>query len=183
MEIVQNITRIKDNILFIKGERFEELTKDTGYSISFIYLVACLLLSLPFYLLSGVLGGSLLETLLSFPFFFVMVVPFSYLLYGIQFVMLKLLGGKATFLKSVQVFIYGNTPGIIFGNIPCLGFIAALIGLSNVVIGSAKIHQISLLRAIIALIVLPLLIIVVPALLLGALSFYTEMSGPLLRPA
>jgi len=162
MEIIQNISRIKENLWLIPSERFDTLTKDPGYTDSLIYLVACLILSIPIMIIAGISNGmEPVTVVLGIPLGIVFSIPIVYLVYLIQFALLKLVGGKASFLQTVQVFIYGSTSSLIFGQLPILGIIPGLIALVNVVLGSARVHQISLLRAIAALVVIPLLLIIV----------------------
>ena len=80
----------------------------------------------------------------------------------------------------MQVFIYGSTSSFIFGDIPVLGFIPGIIALVNVVTGSARIHKISLLRSVLALIVLPIIlgiILVIMLLIVVGPYFYSIFGG------
>ncbi|MDD5340220.1 MAG: YIP1 family protein [Candidatus ainarchaeum sp.] len=181
MDIGQNVRRIKDNLLLIPEARFDELTKDTGYTDSFIYLVACFVLSVPIDLLVSLVQGAFLATLTSLPVTLILFVIFIYAFYGIEFLALRLLGGQASFLQSMQIFIYGSTGYLIFSSIPCIGFLLGLAALSNVVLGSARIHKISLARAIIALVLLPLVIIGILAVAIAILDSYFTFSQPLLQ--
>jgi hypothetical protein len=172
MELGENIRRIKDNLFLIPEERFDELTKDTGYKTSFIYLLACLVLSIPFGIIVSLFMGGLFDTIFVIPLAFVISIIVNYISFGVLFLFLKLVGGKASFLKSVQVFIYGSTIELILSGIPIIGLIAGLIALANIVIGSKRIHKISLLRAILALLVIPIVVLI----LVGILVFISMAS-------
>ncbi|MBU0585987.1 YIP1 family protein, partial [Candidatus Micrarchaeota archaeon] len=104
-----------------------------------------------------------------------------YVGYGISHLMIKILGGKAPFVKTAQIYIYGSTPTFLLGWIPVVGIIAQLIALSNIVLGVKNVHQMSLLRSIIAVILLPLILVGIIAailvLLLGAAFFSIVGSG------
>ncbi|MFH1394348.1 MAG: YIP1 family protein [Candidatus Micrarchaeota archaeon] len=167
MDFQENIARIRDNLWLIPEKRFPDLVKDKDYTTSALYLIVCLVLSIPFMVAADVIEGiPPIDSILGIPLLLVAMLVLAYIFYGIQHVLLKLLGGKATFRESVQVFIYGATINLILGPLPFIGIVTALVMLANVVIGSAKIHKISLLRAILALLVIPIIIVVLLAVVL-----------------
>ncbi len=173
MDPAENIARIKDNLLLIPEARFDALVQDKGYMDSFIYYLVCIVLSIPFSLLVAYFTSSLIETVLVIPVSIILSVVMAYIIFGIQHLLLRLVGGKAGYLQSVQVFIYGSTPSIVFGTLPIANIIASLIGLANVVIGAARIHKISLLRSVVAILVIPTIILI--ALVLAALAFTGQL--------
>ncbi len=175
MEIGENIARIKDNLFLIPTERFDELTKDPGYKESLIYLIACIVISLPLEILVSVFENDVFTTIAAIPFIFIITIPVLYLVYFLQFLLLKLVGGQAGFLQSVQVFIYGSTISLILSSVPLLGFLASFVALANIVLGSARVHKISLLRSILALVVIPIIIAILVVLL--AFSLIADQSG------
>ena len=176
MDLRENVIRIKDNLLLIPSERFDSLTEDKDYKTSLVYFLACIALSIPIELAVALALGGFMETLLSIPLSIIVSLIVAYIIFGIQHLLLRLLGGQATFLQSAQVFIYGTTPSIIFGGIPLASFVATLIGLANVVLGSARVHKISLWRAIAAIVIIPTLILI---LLFVALYTYLGRYGTL----
>lgn len=179
MDIAKNVARIKDNLLLIPAERFDTLAADKDYQTSFVYFMACIILSIPLSLLVALALGDFMGILLSIPASVIVSVILAYIIFGVQHLLLRLLGGQATFLQSVQVFVYGTTPSIIFGTIPVLGFVASLIGLANVVLGSARVHKISVLRAIAAIIIIPtVLLILLFVALYAYLAPASVVSGP-----
>ncbi|MDD5337118.1 MAG: YIP1 family protein [Candidatus ainarchaeum sp.] len=186
MDIGALITKMKENILLIPEERFDALTKDSGYGDSFIYLLAAVLITLPIYIALQVLGfgmnaltsstgAGLAELPILGGVYAVSIaigivvrllsVPLSYIGFGIVHILLKLVGGKADFLKTVQLMIYGSTPSLLLSWIPCVGWIFGLAGLVNIILGAKRVHNITLLRAIVAIIVIPVLVAVVVAVL------------------
>jgi hypothetical protein len=184
MDLGENIRRIRDNLFLIPEARFDELVKDPGYVDSFIYLAFCLLISTPLDLAIALIReDSILSAIISTAIISILAFPVIYIVYFIQFLLLKLVGGKAGFLQSVQVFIYGSTLSLILSGIPCIGFIASLISLANIVVGSARIHQISVLRALLALLVIPVLILVVIGIIFAMFFYASETSSSLLIPA
>jgi len=191
VEIAALITKMKDNILLIPEGRFDTLTRDKGYADSFIYLLVTVLMTIPFYIamqfLGPVIGIASGESAVAAGFGLVisiatvigvrlLSVVFSYIGFGIMHILLKLVGGKADFLKTVQVMIYGSTPSLLLSWIPCIGWIFGLIGLINIILGAKRVHGISLLRAIVAMLVIPILIAGVVAVLI-VLFFGFTLAG------
>ena len=143
--------KFKNNALLMNEGRFDALTKDErDWGPSAMYLfIACVIyyiFATPVQLfltglttpsmyngMLGLTGIALMLVLMVFSFFISLVAV--YIWGAITYVLLKLFGGKADMLKTVQVMIYGNTPYLLFGWIPCLGIFAYLLGLANVVIG------------------------------------------------
>ncbi len=169
METSENVARIRDNLLLIPAERFDLLAKDAGYLDSFIYYVACIILSIPFSLLVAYFTGSVIEAIVVIPVSIILSLALAYVIFALQHLLLRLVGGQGTLLQSVQVFIYGSTPSVIFGPLPIISILTSLLGLANVVVGAARVHRISLLRAIVAVIVIPTVVLI--AILLVAVYF------------
>jgi hypothetical protein len=180
MEFSKNISRIRNNLLLIPSERFDDLTKDSGYKTSFIYLIACLILSIPIIIIAGLFSGAgIVSIIIGIPLGLIIAIPLIYLLYLIQFALLKIVGGKASLLQSVQVFVYGSTSSLIFGQFPVLGIIPGLIALANIVLGSARVHKISVLRSAIALIVIPIIILIIVGIIMVLVvgAFFSSIFG------
>jgi hypothetical protein len=169
--------RIKDNFLLVPGERFDKLTKDTSYKDSFIYLVVCLVLSIPFLFLVSVLNfqsvfadptvpSSAPPTIINILFGLVLAIPLGYAWYAFSHGLFKLLGGPVKLLKTVQVMIYGSTSAIILSTIPILGGIFGLIALANVTRGIMRIHKLPLWKVLLVLVVLPVILISIAAVVM-----------------
>lgn len=179
MNFAAIFNKIKENVFLIPAERFDSLTTDKSYKDSFIYLLICFALSFPIrwgmmFLDYKEPGFNLIpisfETKLFVTFFGTLIgtiigIPLIYLFYLVQHFLLKLFGAKEGLLKSIQVFIYGSTPGLLFGSIPLVGIVTSLVILSNTVLGSARIHQIDWWKAILAIVVIPILIAILLAIL------------------
>lgn len=178
MDLMAILSKIKENLFLIPEEKFDGLTKDISYADSFIYLVVSALLysilAFPISLLSGVVNvasttksaaagvvGGPVTALVSTALVFVMLIVFRYVYIILVHLLLKLVGGTAPLLKTAQVMIYGSTP-MILAPIPCAGWIFSLLVLANTVVGAKRVHNISLLKAVVAM-------IVIPALAVGAL--------------
>ncbi|MBN1169509.1 hypothetical protein JXA56_00650 [Candidatus Micrarchaeota archaeon] len=174
MEIVSNLRRIKDNLLLIPEEKFDILSKD-ALSVSFVYLLGLLILSVPFGILVSFFSDSPLEALMSLPFSYLILIPVLYIGFGINHLFLKIVGGKAGFSETAATIIHGETLFLIISSIPCINFLAGLVALANIVIGAKRVHKISLIRSIIAIIVIPLILLVI--LFAFAILFFAMILG------
>lgn len=72
----------------------------------------------------------------------------SFVVAGLLYAWILILGGKAGYEKTYQLYVYSQTPGFLFGWIPALGIIAFVYGLALLIIGTMQIHKISKKRAI-----------------------------------
>ncbi len=185
MEITELLKKIWSNILLVPEKRFDELTKDKDYKESFIYLLACMAISLPIVFAVSMLSisaptGKIMLALTNLVIYVLLGIPFTYIGIGITHILLKLVGGKATFLKTIQIFIYGETTSVIFGTLPLIGWIFSLIALANITLGAKRIHNLSLLRTIVAIIIIPVII----AMILGFIfAAYFTSSNAFTGPA
>lgn len=169
MDVIKILNKIWKNLIWIPEARFDELTKDKGYKESFYYLLVCFAIAFPIVCTGTIffmgeqyatmnifekISTAIISTLL----YVVLAVPATYIGIMICHLLLKLLGGDADLIKTAQIFIYGQTPSTVLGSIPYLGWIFSLISLVCVVLGSKRIHKISLLRAVIAIVIIPLIV-------------------------
>ena len=178
------VEKIKGNLFLIPSERFDGLTKDKGFGESFKYLIAILAISLVVsIIISSVLYSEFIGLLplliVGMVVGLVIAIPILYISYGIMHILLKIVGAKGSYLKTVQVFIYGGTCGTVFNAIPFLGYLAGLVSLANIVLGAARVHKISLLRSIVALVVIPAVVVVI---LFVALAGYFMATLSSLQP-
>ena len=175
MGVEDMLNKIMSNLWLIPEAKFDEKTKDVGYRDSFVYLLVCLIIAIPISIVAGfftydgptfsmaeLITFITIDTIL----FTIWIIPVLYIYYGVIHLIIKLLGGTASYLKSMQVAIYGSTLVLIISSIPILGGIASLIALANVTLGMKKVHNLSLFRAILAVVVLPLVVAIVVGILL-----------------
>lgn len=87
---------------------------------------------------------------------------------------LKIVGGSGNFTATVRAFALAETPAGAIGWIPVLGLLAGIWGFILLVMGAKEYHQISTLRAVIA-IILPIIVIVL--LIVLAVMFYMVDPG------
>ncbi len=178
MDMNKILERIKTTLWIVPEKRFDEMVKDGNYTDSFLYLLICMVLSIPVMMLGFTaialsskadIPGAVSAVAISLPAVFLIGIPLQYIGFGVEFVLLKILGGKADFQKSVQVFVYAGTPSFIFGSLPYIGILPSLLGLYNIVVGSARIHQMPVWKAVIAIVVIPILLAVVIVFALAAI--------------
>lgn len=159
MDTRSYLGKIQANLFLIPPERFDALCRDPDHRPSFLHLLLCMVLAIPIKVLTNLMIGNPLGPLLSIPFAFTVGIALTYAIYMLQHLLLRLMGGKASFLQSAQIFIYGGTCQLVLGGIPVVGIIPAIIALVNVVRGASRVHGISLLRSALALILIPLLLL------------------------
>ncbi|VVB58008.1 Yip1 domain protein [Candidatus Anstonella stagnisolia] len=185
MDFAQLLMKIKDNAFLIPQERFDALTKDTGYVDSFVYLLACTVFSCIVYfalwalapgIMSGGAPGAAVSSVAPASAFeltiqrLLLALPMAYISFGFLHLVLKLLGAKGGFQKSVQIFVYGNTGSTLFSAIPFVNVLFMAVCLVNVVKGSMQVHKLELWKAVVALVVVPVIVVFAIAMLVaGAL--------------
>jgi hypothetical protein len=103
----------------------------------------------------------LLAQLLSIPVSVVIGMIFTLAGSVLLHLWIRLFKGKGDLTKTLQLNIYAMTPGMLFGWLPIVSFIASLYGLYLTVIGAHILHQIPVRRAIIMFVIIPLIAIIV----------------------
>ena len=170
--------KIRGNIFIIPEDRMEKLASGKGYGDSFVYLVAIVLINaagslLVSVLLSLLLGKGVAASLGLLAVSVIVSIPMSYAFAGVLYALLRLFGGKANCLQTVQVAIYGNTCSSVFGFIPIVGFLASLVSLSNMVLGFRRVHKLGLWKVIAA-------VLIFLALTVAAVVLLALLTGPLM---
>jgi hypothetical protein len=92
-------------------------------------------------------------------------------------------GGRKGYLQTLKALAYGDTPYLLLGWIPVVGFIGAIWSFILSMIGVRELHEISTGRAVAAVIVaaviiLVIIILVAAALLITAVSIMPVGTGP-----
>ncbi len=96
----------------------------------------------------------------------------SFIFAGILHVWILIFGGKASYSKTYQVYVYSRTPAFIFGWIPFFSFFTWIYDLILLILGTQKIHNISKTKSIL-MYVIPLILI--GLFLLGFLFFLLSL--------
>lgn len=159
---------IKD-VLIRPSYFFERIEKQKGISKAFFYLAIISLFCVVVSMLTGFLFlkfssdmSRIFEVypalaqpqftffalfLISIVWYFVMLL-FSFIIAGLLHIWILIFGGKATYAKTYQLLVYSSTPNFLLGWIPYLGSLAQLYQIILLVIGTQKLHKVSLVRAI-----------------------------------
>jgi len=192
MNLDRIIDKLRRCLLLIPPEHFDELTSETGYLPAFLHLLFCIAISIPvsalFLLLTPLLSPVPDRSILFYlpgafllAFFGAITTAISLLAFSLlSFALLKIMGGKAKFIQTIQVFIYGMTAFQIFFYVPYAGILSLLLGLINAIRGASRVHKIPLWMSFIALVVIPVFLfiaIILALLLLMILAGY----GPIGR--
>lgn len=172
--------------------------KDTDYRDTLVYFLILVLiytvLSVPIMLVSlslmwpvfnGMFGRLGIGTLTGFGIVSIavvmIIVALVFLFIGAAWLHLwvYLLGGRKGYRETLKALAFGDTPALLLGWIPLVGFLAGIWSLVLSILGIRELHGISTARALGAVIIavaIPLLILVLLALFL--FIAYTE-TGPL----
>lgn len=102
---------------------------------------------------------------------YIMALVGTFIAAGIMHLWIKLFGGKGDYVKTFQMFVYANTPRMLFSWIPVLGTIGAPIyGLYIWIVGAVVLHGFSKKKAFLVL-ALPAIIITVFAIVASVAAF------------
>ena len=163
--------KIRGNIFTIPEDRLDKLASGKGYADSFFYLLAMLLINTAGSILVSVLfGRGVSESIAIYIVAFAISIPMFYVGTGVLYVLLRLFGGKADYLRTVQVSVYADTCGFVFGFIPIVGLLAGLVSLYNSIMGFRRVHGLDLWKVVVAAVVIPALMLAALVLLASWLT-------------
>ncbi len=193
---------IKD-VLIRPSYFFERIEKQKGISKAFFYFAIIYLFYTIIHLISGFfflkyysgiltnIWGSVLPSLLPQPqmtFFTLFLFPLLnyiagllmiFVAAGLLHVWIYIFGGRAVFEKTFQLLVYSSTPMYLLGWIPFLSFLAQIYSIVLLVIGTQKLHKLSLARSIL-IYVIPFAAMVLLVLFSMGLVMYFVASNPTL---
>lgn len=187
---------IKD-VLIRPAHFFEKIEREKGISRAFFYLFILSLFSTIMSILTGwiflqyysgltakiwgfafpqpQITSFILIATASLGFFAGLVL--SFIIAGLLHVWIFIFGGKAGFAKTYQILIYSSTPSYLFGWIPYARFVAQLYQLVLLVIGTQKIHKVSMVRAIL-IYAIPVAAIKLLLIIILGIIMYAVISNP-----
>ena len=90
-------------------------------------------------------------------------------------VWIKIFKGKKEYSKTCQLYVYSNTPTLLLGWIPVVGFLAQLYSLVLLIVGTHKMHELSLRRSILMYLI-PVAIIII-LYFVGAAFLLPQLGG------
>lgn len=163
---------------------FTRMKQEKGIEGALIYL---LILSLFYIILASVIGSAfqqysysimskLFDVNLPRPHYtgymlvllailgYLLIIASSFIAAGILHAWILIFGGKGSYTKTYQLYVYSRTPHFIFGWIPFVSFAAWIYDLILLIIGTEKIHKINRTRAIL-MYVIPAIFIVIAYIL------------------
>ena len=103
--------------------------------------------------------------------FYVLILVIPFIGVGVLHLFVKLFGGHGSYADTYNAVVYGNTPTYLLGWIPYVGALATLYSLYLEIKGISKLHDISMLRAVLAVIVVPLVIGVVVSVVMAGIAY------------
>lgn len=106
---------------------------------------------------------------------YIIGILFAFVASGLLHLWIKLFSGKGSFTKTFQLYVYADTPRMLFGWVPIIGqFVAPIYGLIILVIGATVVHGFTNKKSFLVL-ALPAIIVTVLALLglFAGLAFLT----------
>jgi len=181
-------------VLFNPYVFFKNIKKEKGISTAFSYFA---LMSLVYTLLSTTVGlvylnyffnSSQLSFILSqntdyttnniLFYSFIMYgagLLLSFVIAGILHLWILLFGGKETYTKTYQLYVYSRTPGFVFGWLPFIGSIFRLYNLFLLILGTEKVHKISRTKAVLMYLI-PIAVLGLVFLILMIFALYALSS-------
>jgi len=147
------LKKIKDNFAYgydISQERLKVFTSDKGHANSFAYLaVSSLISALVFFVFTAITNPSLLGGVSDAFIFFlislfiaIICMVLYYVVFGVVYLFLRLIGVKTDYARTMQIAIYSSTPFIIFGTIPYnTGLLMGAISLIQMTISANKVYN------------------------------------------
>lgn len=173
------LNKVKKILLDPKGF-FESDKKDTSIETAFKFNAILLIVSVvtgalftsaimkPLANITGVDSNLSISSLVVG---YIMALVGTFIAAGIMHLWIKLFSGKGDYVKTFQMFVYANTPRMLFSWIPVLGTIGAPIyGLYIWIIGATVLHGFSKKKAFLVL-ALPAIIITVFAIVASVVAF------------
>jgi hypothetical protein len=180
MAFVENLVEKIKKIIFNPNEFFESIKLEAGIMEAFKFFVIVALVYLVFTLIlsfisisilfSGLFGVGSFSGLLpgiagiGFPIFsYIAQLVAIFVEAAIIYFFAMLFGGKGDYSATYKALAYAATPFLLAGWIPFLGIIAALYSFYLAIVGISKLHQVSMGRAFV--------ILIIPVVIFIALSF------------
>jgi hypothetical protein len=147
-----NIINKVKSVFIEPGNFFINLEEEKGLKSSIIYLWTLI----PFAIIISIII-KYLSANSHYSLFFSDIVIYYFLFFLGTFILvpilhfcLKLLGGKASFSKTYQVFIYAITPKLLFGFVPVVNFFITTWAIVLEFVGFSKIHKINIWKVLLA---------------------------------
>ncbi len=190
MEVITNFFQIIKEIFTNPSNFFDNLKKEEGMQKSLLfYFIIILIINL----IGLIIGYLFLDQIIDLTYKILNFVPkeeitigfprlyseslqnmiqsmiWVFIGAGILHIWFKIFGGKASYQKTFQLYVYSHVPEILLGLLPILGMILWIWTMVLLVIGSQKTHKLTKNKAIL-IIVIPYILINVIVLLITFFS-------------
>jgi len=176
MSLIQTLLEKIKKVIFQPNEFFEGVKNEAGIMeafkffvvVSLVYLVFTIVLffATPSMLLGGFLGFGPLSGLFSAIavgtpiFIYISLIASIFVGAAITHIVAMLLGGKGDYSATYKALAYASTPSLLAGWIPFLGILAGLYSFYLAIVGISKLHQVTLARAFV-IVIIPVIIFIV----------------------
>jgi len=169
------VEKIK-KVILSPSEFFDAIKAEEGISQAFIYYAVLSLIFDILFGLSYIFIPVALTPSMPFKRLGVMWIIISYIAglifvfinAGITHIFTKILGGKGDYSATFKSLVYASTPTLLLGWIPLIGVIFSIYTLYLTIKGISSLHSITMLRAFIAVLVIPSIIAIILGILFGA---------------
>lgn len=184
------INRVKG--FLIEPTKTFNILKDSSFSEALLYNTilaivysACLALSIAFLTIEGFIVGPFMDFLLpemitsgegivgasvNFTALLIAWVIWIIIIWMFIHIGVCIMGSEKGFTQTYKAFIYGITPVFLFGWIPIIGYVSGIWSLVVIILGIRELHELTINRAIMSLIIaflMPVLIIISALILLS----------------
>lgn len=178
------IEKIK-KVILSPNEFFDAIKTEEGITQAFIYyailsLIYSILFGIFYFLMPTFLGpmpfGELGIAMIVISYVVGLISVFIYAV--ITHIFTKIVGGNGNYSATFKSLVYASTPSLLLGWVPMIGVIFAIFSLYLMIKGISKLHGITMLRAFVAVFIIPLIIGIVIAMIVGALFTPLTSLGP-----
>ena len=170
---------IKNPVKFFSQAKKEKNLKDAFFYYGFLSIVSMLGISLIYFLAYNYSLNIPYGTYLGVPmqdfnpittYIFTLINIFisSFIVH----IFVRLLKGKGNYADSFKAFAYGSTPSLLLGWVPGAGIVFSLWSIYLIIKGLSILHKMSMVRALVAALMIFVVLIVISILLAGVAYFY-----------
>ncbi len=122
-------------------------------------------------------GAGISAAIIFFVVFMIFVIAGAFIGGAILHIFVYIVGGRRGITQTIKAIMYGSTPGLLFGWIPVINFIAMIWSLVAEIIGIRQLHELTTGKAILA-VILPIIIAIILAVVLAAvIAVFTVTTG------
>jgi len=193
-----NLLKVIKDVLFNPIYFFENVRKQKGIKIAFLYLTILALIavilvqtvgrflqSYTYIIVSKIYGFSFPKPQYTFGILILMSVAgylftllSSFIIAGLLHIWILIFGGKADYTKTYQLYVYSLTPRFLFGWIPFISYLAWFYYIILLIVGTQQLHGISKTRAILMYFIPVGILIIIYLVMFGFSMAMFKTVGP-----